>query len=92
MWAVNWSVLSKPFPQKQEQNNATERNFSYHYDGQALCQYKRDNPQLSQKDLIKWIEDNHRIKVSQTTIFTTLQWSAEILAKFDNETNLNAKH
>jgi hypothetical protein len=23
--------LSKPFPQKQEQNNVAERNFSYHY-------------------------------------------------------------
>jgi len=57
----------------------------------ALCQYKRDNPQLSQKDLIKWFEDNHNIKVSQATISTTLKWSAEILAKSDNETNLNAK-
>jgi hypothetical protein len=57
----------------------------------ALCQYKRDNPQLSQKDLIKWLEDNHSIKVSQATISTTLKWSVEILAKSDNETNLNAK-
>jgi hypothetical protein len=57
----------------------------------ALCQYKRDNPQLSQKDLIKWLEDNHSIKVNQATISTTLKWSAEILAKSDNETNLNAK-
>ncbi len=57
----------------------------------ALCQYKRDNRQLSQKDLIKWLEDNHNIKVSQATIFTTLKRSAEILAKSDNETNLNAK-
>jgi hypothetical protein len=57
----------------------------------ALCQYKRNNPQLSQKDLIKWLEDNHSIKVSQATISTTLKWSTEILAKSDNETNLNAK-
>jgi hypothetical protein len=57
----------------------------------TLCRYKRDNPQLSQKDLIKWLEDNHNIKVSQTTISTTLKRSVEILAKFDNETNLNAK-
>jgi arginine repressor len=57
----------------------------------AFYQYKRDNPQLSQKDLIKWLEDNHSIKVSQATISTTLKWSAEILAKSDNETNLNAK-
>ncbi len=57
----------------------------------ALYQYKRDNPQLSQKDLIKWLEDNHSIKVSQATISTTLKRSAAILAKFDNETNLNAK-
>jgi hypothetical protein len=57
----------------------------------ALCQYKRDNPQLSQKDLIKWLEDNHSIKVSQTTISTTLKRSTKILAKSDNETNLNAK-
>jgi len=41
--------------------------------------------------MIKWLEDNHNIKVSQTTISTTLKRSAEILAKFDNETNLNAK-
>jgi len=57
----------------------------------ALYQYKRDNPQLSQKDLIKWLEDNHNIKVSQATISTTLKQSAEILAKSDNETNFNAK-
>jgi len=57
----------------------------------ALCHYKRDNPQLSQKDLIKWLEDNHSIKVSQATISTTLKRSAEIVAKSDNETNLNAK-
>jgi hypothetical protein len=30
----------------------------------VLYQYKRDNPQLSQKDLIKWLENNHSIKVS----------------------------
>jgi len=57
----------------------------------ALCQYKRDNPQLSQKDLIKWLEDNPSIKVSQTTISTILKRLAEILTKSDNETNLNAK-
>jgi hypothetical protein len=58
----------------------------------AFCQYKRNNPQLSQKDLIKWLENNHNIKVSEATISTTLKWSAEILEKYDNETNLNAKH
>ncbi len=58
----------------------------------TLCQYKRDNPQLSQKDLINWLEDNHSIKVNQATISTTLKRSVEIFAKFDNETNLNAKH
>ncbi len=57
----------------------------------TLCQYKRDNPQLSQKDLINWLEDNHSIKVNQATISTTLKRSVEIFAKFDNETNLNAK-
>jgi len=41
--------------------------------------------------LIKWLEDNHSIKVSEATIFTTLKRSAKILAKSDNETNLNAK-
>jgi hypothetical protein len=41
--------------------------------------------------LIKWFENNHSIKVNQAAIFTTLKWSAEILAKPDNETNLNAK-
>ncbi len=57
----------------------------------VLCQYKRDNPQLSQKDLIKWLEDNHSIKVSQATISTTLKRSAKILAKSDNETNLKCQ-
>jgi arginine repressor len=57
----------------------------------ALCQCKRDNPQLSQKDLITWLEDNHNIKVRQATISTTLKQLAKIFAKFDNETNLNAK-
>ncbi len=57
----------------------------------TLCQYKRNNPQLSQKYLIKWLENNHSIKVTQATISTTLKRSAEILAKSDNETNLNAE-
>jgi hypothetical protein len=57
----------------------------------ALCQYKRNNPQLSQKDMIKWLKDNHSIKISQATISTTLKRLAEILAKSDNETDLNAK-
>jgi arginine repressor len=57
----------------------------------ALYKYKRDNPQLSQKDLIKWVEDNHSIKISQATISTTLKRLDEILAKSDNETNFNAK-
>jgi hypothetical protein len=41
--------------------------------------------------LIKWLKDNHSIKVSQATISTTLKRSVEILAKSDNETNVNAK-
>jgi hypothetical protein len=41
--------------------------------------------------LIKWFQNNHNIKVSQSTISTTLKRSAEIFAKSDNKTNLNAK-
>jgi len=41
--------------------------------------------------MIKWLKNNHNIKVSQATISITLKWSAKILAKSNNETKLNAK-
>ncbi len=31
----------------------------------ALVQYKKDHPGATQKELIKWLEDTHQLKVSQ---------------------------
>jgi len=47
----------------------------------ALCQYKRDNPALSQRALVKWLEEIHQVTVTQATISNTLQRSAELLAR-----------
>lgn len=56
----------------------------------ALCQYKKENPRLTQKALVQWVHDNHRITVSQATISTTLKRTAELLGKSDGA-NLAAK-
>jgi hypothetical protein len=47
----------------------------------ALCRYKRDNPTLSERALVKWLEEIHQVTVTQATISNTLQHSAELLAQ-----------
>jgi hypothetical protein len=47
----------------------------------ALCQYKRDNPTLSQRALVKWLEEIHQVTMTQATISNTLQRSAKLLAQ-----------
>jgi hypothetical protein len=47
----------------------------------ALYQYKRDNPALSQRALVKWLEEIHQVTVTQATISNTLQRSVELLAR-----------
>ena len=56
----------------------------------ALCEHHDKNPQLSQKDLNQWLEQKHKMKVSQPTISGLLKRKATILAKADNS-NLDAK-
>ncbi len=46
----------------------------------ALCRYKRDNPALSQRALVKWLEEIHQVTVTQAIISNTLQRSVELLA------------
>ncbi|KAH6598031.1 hypothetical protein BASA61_002960 [Batrachochytrium salamandrivorans] len=45
----------------------------------ALCQYKNDNPKVTQKKLVAWLEKEHNTKVAQSTIPGTLKRSAELL-------------
>ena len=56
----------------------------------ALCEHHDKNPQLSQKDLNQWLEQKHKMKVSQPTISGLLKRKATILAKADHS-NLGAK-
>ncbi|KAL4325193.1 hypothetical protein GQ457_11G028950 [Hibiscus cannabinus] len=39
----------------------------------TLCEYKRDHPTCTQKDLQWWIDANFHLKVSQGTILNTLK-------------------
>ena len=38
-----------------------------------LCKMKESNPSWKQKDLVKWLEDTHGLKVSQAAISKTLK-------------------
>jgi hypothetical protein len=56
----------------------------------ALVRYKKDHPGATQKELIKWLEDTHQLKVSQATVSGTLKRSVELLAKATTS-NLSSK-
>jgi hypothetical protein len=56
----------------------------------ALYRYKRDNPALSQRALVKWLEEIHQVTVMQATISNTLQRSAKLLAR-EETVNGNTK-
>ncbi|KAL5153433.1 ARS-binding protein 1 [Glycine soja] len=45
-----------------------------------LCEYKRDNPASTQKDLQRWLEGKFELKVSQGTISNTLKRSDDYLS------------
>ncbi|CAK8567218.1 unnamed protein product [Lathyrus sativus] len=45
-----------------------------------LCEYKRDNPASTQKDLQIWLEEKFQLKVSQGTISNTLKRSDDYLS------------
>lgn len=45
-----------------------------------LCEYKRDNPASTQKDLQRWLEGKFQLKVSQGTISNTLKRSNDYLS------------
>ncbi|KAH1232015.1 ARS-binding protein 1 [Glycine max] len=45
-----------------------------------LCEYKRDNPASTQKDLQRWLEGKFELKVSQETISNTLKRSNDYLS------------
>jgi hypothetical protein len=57
----------------------------------ALVRYKKDHPGATQKELIKWLEDTHQLKVNQATVSGTLKRSTELLAKATTS-NLSSKH
>jgi len=56
----------------------------------TLIRYKKDHPSATQKELIKWLEDTHQLKVSQATMSGTLKQSAELLTKVTTS-NLSSK-
>jgi hypothetical protein len=56
----------------------------------ALVRYKKDHPGATQKELIKWLEDTHQLKVNQATMLGTLKRSVELLAKATTS-NLSSK-
>jgi len=45
-----------------------------------LCEYKRDNPASTQKDLQRWLKEKFELKFNQRTISNTLKRSDEYLS------------
>lgn len=45
-----------------------------------LCEYKRDHPTCTQKDLQLWLEKTFQLKISQGTISNTLKRSGDYLS------------
>jgi hypothetical protein len=56
----------------------------------TFVRYKKDHPGATHKELIKWLEDTHQLKVSQATMSGTLKRSARLLAKATTS-NLSSK-
>ena len=56
----------------------------------ALCLYKRDNHEVTQKELRAWLLEKHNTKVAQSTISATFKRSAQLLKMADN-VNLSQK-
>jgi hypothetical protein len=56
----------------------------------ALVRYKKDHLGATQKELIKWLEDTHQLKVNQATVSSTLKWSMKLLTKATTS-NLSSK-
>ncbi|XP_055812080.1 CENP-B homolog protein 2-like [Solanum dulcamara] len=46
----------------------------------AICEYKKENPTISQKDLQAWVKQKFDLTISQITISRTLKKSAEYLS------------
>ena len=46
----------------------------------ALCEYRRDHPTITQKELQQWLDEKYHLKVSQGTISNTIKRSAEYLS------------
>jgi hypothetical protein len=57
----------------------------------ALIRYKKDHAGATHKELIKWLEDTHQLKVSQAMVSGTLKRSVELLAKATTS-NISSKH
>ncbi|CAK8575252.1 unnamed protein product [Lathyrus sativus] len=56
-----------------------------------LCEYKRDNPASTQKDLQKLLEGKFQLKVSQGTISNTLKRSGDYLSTEIEKERANIK-
>lgn len=46
----------------------------------AICLKKRDDPAITQKDLVQWCEQEFSVKIDQTTVSRVLKRSSEFLA------------
>jgi len=80
-------------PHAQSLLHVEERSAIHHDDGRGPPRpptYKKDHPGATQKELIKWLEDTHQLKVSQAMVSSTLKQSAELLAKATTS-NLSSK-
>ncbi|XP_074359320.1 CENP-B homolog protein 2-like [Apium graveolens] len=46
----------------------------------AICEYKKENPGVSQKDLQAWVHQKYDLDISQSTISNTLKRASEYLS------------
>jgi hypothetical protein len=56
-----------------------------------LCKHYADNPELTQTELVNWLQEAHNLKVSQSTVSNTLKRKAELLKLDADEANPNSK-
>ncbi|OAE35393.1 hypothetical protein AXG93_2587s1080 [Marchantia polymorpha subsp. ruderalis] len=55
------------------------------------AKYKQDNQHITQRGLVKWLEEEHKVQVTQATVSMTLTRSAELLDGCTEMKNVNQK-
>lgn len=46
----------------------------------AICEHKKENPTISQKDMQAWVQQKFDLTISQSTISNTLKKASEYLS------------